>query len=119
MLTLAIKESKKSMARCRHGAVIVRGGSVLGKGHNTYKTHATFGRGPLRTLHAEAAAIRDARRRGINLRGATIYVARTGENSKMSRPCADCQGMLESYGIRKVVYTGQNGEPITEWPLYA
>ena len=117
MIKLAIKEASLSQARCKHGAVVTRGGSVLGKGRNTYKTHATRGRGPLRTLHAEAACIRDAERRGINLRGATIYVARTGNKSQMSRPCLDCQQMIEDYGIRKVVYTDETGAVITTWPL--
>jgi deoxycytidylate deaminase len=117
MIRLAKKESVKSTCRCRHGATVVRGGSVLGKGYNKYKTHATLGGGPLKTLHAEAAAIRDAVRRGIDLRGATIYVARTGKGSNMSRPCGDCQAMIEAHGIRKVVYTDEDGNVLTEYPL--
>lgn len=117
MITIAQKEADKSKARCKHGAVLTRGGSVLGKGCNSYKTHPKWGSGPLKTLHAEAAALRDALRRGINVRGTTIFVARSGPNSKMSRPCEDCQSLLIEYGVAKVVYTDENGEPVTDWPL--
>lgn len=115
MIAAALKESKKSECRSQHGAIITRGGSVLGKGSNTYKTHPTWGGGPLKTLHAEAAAIRDAVRQGINVRGATIYVVRGGE--RMSKPCPSCKKFIMQYGISKVVYTDGEGNIVTEYPL--
>lgn len=117
MLNVAKKESQKSSCRCQHGAAVSKGNRLLGKGHNSYKPHPTWGGGPLKTLHAEAAAIRDAIRRGIDVRGATIYVVRTSENSQMSKPCPSCQQLIEDYGIRKVVYTNEEGEVVSEWPL--
>ena len=123
MLHLALKEAANSTVRTRHGAVVCKGGRVFGKGFNTYKSSPTWGfpkihskyGNPFYTIHAEAAAIRDAVRRGIDLKGSTIFVAREGHN-QMSKPCPDCQGMIESHGIRKIVYTDENGNPITEWP---
>ncbi len=115
MINLALKEAQRSKVRCQHGSVVSRGGSVLGKGYNKYKPHARWGSGPMNTLHAEAAAIRDAVRRGIKLRGATIFVARTGP--RMSKPCSACQKLIEQYGISKVVYTDDEGNVITTYPL--
>ena len=110
----AKKEALKSKCRCKHGAVIVRGGSVLSKGHNTYKPHCTYGGGPLSTLHAEAAAIRNAHNKGISLVGAIIYVVRQGGLSNMSKPCKFCTEKIIKAGIKKVIYTNSNGDYINE-----
>lgn len=114
MIQQARKEAKKSKCRCKHGAVITKGGSTLSKGYNSYKPHPTFGSGPLLTLHAEAAAIRFAVSKGINLKGATIYVVRHGGLSDMSKPCNSCKNLIKLYGIRKVVYTDQLGNIVKE-----
>ena len=114
MIHQARKEAIKSKCRCKHGAVITRGGSTLSKGYNSYKPHPTFGGGPLLTLHAEAAAIRFAVNKGINLKGATIYVVRHGGLSDMSKPCLNCEELIRAHGIRKVVYTNKLGNIITE-----
>lgn len=58
------------------------------------------------STHAEVAALRAAPR-GMNLKNATMYVARiyrTGEPA-MSAPCAQCRIALKAAGISKVVYT--------------
>lgn len=117
LITVAFKESQKSACRTRHGAVVAKNGRVLGRGHNSYRSHGgQWGGGPLNTLHAEAAAIRDAVHRGIDVRGTTLYVTR-GNANRMSKPCVSCQALLEKYGISKVVYTDEEGNVLTEWPL--
>lgn len=117
MIRLAIKHAKNSVENFRHGAVIAHGNRVISSGVNSYKTHPTYGVGTLKTLHAEAQAIKRAVSSGMNLRGATIYVARTGHVSRMSKPCAGCQALIKKHGIAKIVYTDTNGEIITIWPL--
>jgi diaminohydroxyphosphoribosylaminopyrimidine deaminase/5-amino-6-(5-phosphoribosylamino)uracil reductase len=73
------------------GAVIVRDGEVLGEGF-----HAELG-----GLHAERAALADARARGAEVRGATIYVT--------LEPCAHqgrqppCSEAILEAGIGRVV----------------
>lgn len=121
MINAALKESALSTARCRHGAIISKGGRVLARGHNSYRTHPKWGSGPLKTLHAEAAAIRRAVSQGIDVRGATIFVVRNDNNGggRMSKPCKGCQAFIEQYGISKIVYTDESGEIIIEIPLYA
>ena len=78
------------------GAVIVRDGTVIGEGF-----HAVLGE-----LHAERAAIEDARARGEDPAGSTIYVtlepcAPTGRQP----PCTEA--ILEA-GISRVVYASED-----------
>ena len=78
------------------GAVLVRDGDVIGEGF-----HAALGE-----LHAERAAIEDARARGEDATGSTIYVtlepcAHTGRQP----PCTEA--ILEA-GISRVVYASED-----------
>jgi diaminohydroxyphosphoribosylaminopyrimidine deaminase / 5-amino-6-(5-phosphoribosylamino)uracil reductase len=78
------------------GAVLVREGEVIGEGF-----HAALGE-----LHAERAAIEDARGRGEDPAGSTIYVtlepcAHTGRQP----PCTEA--ILEA-GISRVVYASED-----------
>jgi deoxycytidylate deaminase len=126
MIHIALKESAKSDCRAKHGAAICRHKNVLSKGHNSYKCHPKWSYTKvhskdhtiLYTIHAEADAIRQAIRRGIDIRGTTIFVARNDNNggARMSKPCVNCQKLIERYGIAKIVYTDENGEIIEEWP---
>jgi deoxycytidylate deaminase len=49
--------------------------------------------------------------RGIELKGATIYIARMSRKGTpaMSRPCANCMKEIVKAGIRKIVYTNSVG----------
>mgnify|MGYP000296549838 FL=1 len=97
-----------------HGAVLVKGGSVINASYNKDNS-CSFGsrfRDPDRgraTLHAELGCI-------LNLdksvtQGATIYVVRVGKRGdfKMSKPCPMCNGALKHVGIKKVFYTSDEG----------
>ncbi len=116
MIALAYKEAKKSRCKYKHGAVITKSGCVVSTGFNANKAHPTWGSGPMNSIHAEGAAIRNAVRKGINVRGAKIYVTRNKGISRMSRPCSDCMKLIEKYGIKKIIYTDIEGNVITEWP---
>lgn len=105
MMRLAVKESKKSINRFKLGAVIAKGKRVLSKAHNIKKTHPEFGSGQFGTLHAESNAIYKAIRRGVDIKGSTIYIYR--ENSNLAKPCPCCMGLIHKYGIKEVVYSGE------------
>jgi deoxycytidylate deaminase len=101
----------RSTAVKRHGAVIIKGGRVIGCGYNKY-TNKPFFVSPEHqqhycSTHAEVAAIRSSK---ANLRGATVYVARINKRGeeRFSAPCSNCQAELDKNGIRKVVYTVWN-----------
>jgi len=110
-------QAAKKLAACsqfpdsRHGAVLVRGGSIINTSYNKnnfcsfgkrfQKTHS--GR---TTVHAELGAILGLDRSITT--GATLYVARIGRTSdefRMSKPCSMCEAALRHVGIKRVVYT--------------
>ena len=74
------------------GAVVVKDGAVVGRGHN----RPVAGRDP--TAHAEVMALRDAAEQIGNYRLAECMLYVTLE------PCAMCAGAIMNARIRRVVY---------------
>jgi tRNA(adenine34) deaminase len=74
------------------GAVVVRNGEIIGRGHNRREIDGD----PL--AHAEILAIQDAAMRtaGWRLTGSTMYVT--------LEPCAMCAGALVNSRIERLVY---------------
>ena len=82
------------------GAVVVKGGEIVGEGW-----HKKAGGD-----HAEVAAIKSARRRGVkSLRGASIYV--TLEPCSKPGRVGACTDAIAAAGIAKVVYAVQDPNP--------
>lgn len=105
MLNLAARIASRGAGRVEPnpmvGAVIVRDGRVIGMGH-----HGKFG-----GLHAEREAIADARRRGEDPRGATIYVTlEPCSHFGKQPPCVDA--VLEA-GIARVVMARRDPNPVS------
>lgn len=106
-LQLACKQAELSNCEQRHGAVIVKGGSVLAVGINSWRNdmHSI----PIEdfnkylTIHAEVSAIK----RASNTEGATMYVARINKKGEpvFSRPCKNCYKEMKEVGIKKVIFT--------------
>ena len=102
----------------RHGAVLIKGGSVLNLAANS-NNHTSFGQrfrsSPGRaTHHAETACVLGLDRSSTH--GATMYVARVNKTGewKLSKPCSMCHEVMKFVGIKRVVYTtGDN-----EWESY-
>lgn len=97
----------KSTATKRHGCIIVKGGRVIGRGYNVYKTNpfiASENHMDRCSVHAEVAAIKNVRG---SLKGATIYVARINKRGEVrySKPCSNCQSVINECGIRKVLWS--------------
>ena len=93
----------------RHGAVLVKGGSILNIAANS-DNHTSFGQrfrtAPGRaTHHAETACVLGIDRE--TTQGSTIYTARVNRQGewKMSKPCSMCHEVMKYVGVRKVVYT--------------
>ncbi len=99
--------TSKCNPRTRHGALIVRGGRIVGRGVNKDRNDPEFSKAPgsAFAVHAEIDALRNAGNTPV--KGATIYVARVGSSGdlRMSRPCASCQAALKAAGVKTVVYT--------------
>jgi len=102
----------------RHGAVLIRGGSVLNIAANS-DNHTSFGQrfrtSPGKaTHHAETACILGLDKSITS--GGTLYVARINKAGdwKMSKPCSMCHEVLKFVGIKRVVYTIAKNE----WGTY-
>lgn len=104
----------KSSAKNTHGAVVVKGGRVLGTGWNKNRNHpAVVSPEHIKSdcsYHAEEVAIREAGE--SNVRGAIIYVARVNKNGddRDSKPCPKCTSLIEKVGIKRVIFTMEAGE---------
>lgn len=112
-LSVARYLASKSESRQRHGAVIVKGGSVIGTGFNKDRNHPDIV-SPEHikshcSVHAEVDAIRDAK---WNVKGAVLYVARVNAQGKdrNSKPCDRCMVVIEETQIKKVIYTGSDDD---------
>ena len=101
----------------RHGAILVKGGSIISTSPNKdsfCSFGARFRNGRHQpghaTLHAEIGAILGLARTATD--GATLYVARIGkaDEFRMSKPCQMCESTLRHVGIKRVIYTIDNKE---------
>jgi deoxycytidylate deaminase len=113
-LSVARYLATKSKSRNTHGALVVKGGRVLGSGFNKDRNHPKIvSPEHIKTdcsFHAEQVAIKEAGE--DNVRGAVIYVARVNRQGKDrdSKPCSRCSALIERVGIKKVVFTAEAGE---------
>lgn len=91
---LALIQAKKAFMEDEVpiGAIIVRDGEILGKGHNEKEQRRDA------TAHAEILALQEAMRKvdGWRLTGATIYVT--------IEPCVMCVGALLQARIKRIVF---------------
>ncbi len=115
MFELCREEAKKSQFRSRHGAILVnKGGKVLHSAFNS-TAYTKFGmrfrkRGwGESTQHAEIKCILGLDK-GLT-EGGVIYVVRIDNDGsfKMSKPCHMCAASLVFVGIKKVIYTTNDG----------
>ena len=106
LIETALSLAEQSPCKQRHGAIVVKGGRILGKGFNEYRNEPQDWM-PVEnvSIHAEIAAMS-----GIapdKLKGATVYVARRGRCNvhACSRPCPRCYDALVKAGVKKIIYT--------------
>ncbi len=99
--------------KIRHGAILVKGGSIINTCFNKDK-FCSFGtrfrdpdRGPA-TIHAELGCILGLSRDVTS--GADIYVCRINKKGEFrnSKPCAMCHSALKHVGIKRVYYTADD-----------
>jgi tRNA(Arg) A34 adenosine deaminase TadA len=118
----ALKEALKSKLTDWHiGAVLVRGGNIIGRGHNRYSANAHFLSRKLNkriwSLHAEMDAIFPLLKRNADLSDTTMYVTGIKSNGRgvNCKPCTICANLLNMLGIT-VFYTNKSGEIKTDEP---
>lgn len=103
----AIELASTSLCKKRHGALVVRGSRVIGRGINIDKTHPDWHQRQRFSYHAEVRAVK--RSKG-SVEGATIYSMRDGP-WKVSRPCGGCIDRMRRLGIRSVVFVSVTTSP--------
>ena len=105
---------QSTYGKLKHGAVLVKGGSVINTCYNKDK-FCSFGakfRDSNRshaTIHAELGCILGISRNVTT--GADIYVCRVNRKGEFrnSKPCAMCHEALKHVGVKRVYYTGEEG----------
>jgi len=111
-LTLAAKIANQNdtCVQHRHGAVLVKGGSVLSYSTNQNALKSWVARFRHRdkghaTKHAEVGCIHNIDRSKTS--GSTLYVTRISNkgNFLLSKPCPMCKRALKNAGIKRVYYT--------------
>lgn len=109
-LSVARYLATKSNERMMHGAILVKGGRVIGMGFNKAKNSPFIvSEDQIKkycSRHAEIVAIKDAK---FNVKGAILYVARVNKNGidRNSKPCESCQEVIDTSGIKRVIYTSE------------
>lgn len=105
----------------RHAAAVIKKGAVYGLGVNSSKTdpmQRQYSDHPLKVcIHAEVAAIKRASShlRTRDLSNCTLMVVRSKSDDDgnillgNSKPCDACQKAIDEHGIRKVIYSIDNG----------
>ena len=105
-MNIAQEVSSRSTCDRKHvGAVIVRGktilstgynGSIKGLNHCDDVGHEMSNDHCIRTIHAEANAIVQAAKHGINIDQSEIYIT--------ASPCFDCFKLIANVGIGKIYF---------------
>lgn len=113
IMKLAEKEAEKSSDWWRRvGAAIVKNGKaiIISRNRHLPSDHTPYANGDPRNnfhkgdhielstaIHAEAAAIAEAAKKGISLEGTSIYVS--------TFPCPPCAKLIACSGIKKLYYS--------------
>lgn len=93
VIQLAIKLANRSTHRqYKMAAVLLRGGSIISKAHNTTTWNG----------HCERRALRP----GIDARGTVLIVVRS--NMRCSKPCDRCMEAIRAAGVKKIGYVDSN-----------
>lgn len=103
------------------GCVVVDSHRIISSGSNSVSRHHRvqvdldnkfFGKGSsLGPIHAESAALIPLMSKGVNLKGATLYVYREHKNGikALAHPCERCMQLIQKCGIKRIKYTIEDG----------
>ena len=98
----------------RHGATLIKGSTVVNascnkNGFNSFGARFRKKSQGKATLHAELGAVLNVER--SKTEGATIFVVRVNNSGeqRLSKPCHMCESAMRHCGIKKVIYSTNNG----------
>lgn len=125
-----MEAEKSTFDRFHVGAVVVYKNKIIGRGHNSNKTHPAQqfyneryrnfnnvdGAFIKHSVHAELASLNDVSfivGKNIDWSKAKIYVYRISAGRKngygLSKPCPACMAAIRDVGIKHVYYTDNDG----------
>jgi deoxycytidylate deaminase len=101
------------------GCVAVSGHKIISSGYNSCKTNPMqkrlnihrFEADTPATIHSELACLLPLiKRKDIDFSNVTLYIYREHKSGALAiaRPCASCEALIKSLGIRNIYYTGNN-----------
>jgi len=107
LLNIAVKAAGASELNQKHGAVVVKSGSVLSIGVNKKRNYDMVRAAKVYSKHFTVHAEIDALSRVADPAGATIYIARvnTDGEERYSAPCENCAEALRKAEIKNIIYT--------------
>lgn len=99
----ASNQAKKSVMVKQHGCVLVHNSQIVGKGFNKPAPELKI----QRSIHAEVAAICDAKRNMASLKNCTLYVVRINTDGELARslPCKHCEKFIKKHCIPLVFFS--------------
>lgn len=121
-IDLAKRISYQSDYSHRHGAVLVKGASIINVSCNKNKFSSfalrfTKKQKHFATVHAELGSILNVERR--HTEGSVVYVVRVNnlDEYRMSKPCDMCEEAMRWVGVKKVIYSTSEEEVFEEMKL--
>lgn len=111
-MNIIVNEAEKSShSFFRHGAISLYKNKILTKGHNQCLNKDII----FTSMHAEMSVIQQLKRMNLNLKKIkklTIVVIRINKNGllRQSKPCNKCQHIMKRYGIKKCIYSNEDGK---------
>lgn len=106
-IQMCVRLAEKSSLTHKHGCVIVdtKSGEIVSKGFNQrLNNHAHVS-----SLHAEIAAIKNAKKHRIKDMSCDMYIVRIGKVDgvlRYSKPCSHCSGVIKTRTrLRNIYYS--------------
>lgn len=108
---VASQEAHKSTMSSHHGCVAVRGGKIIARGHNNYRTYSNDGMIKGCSCHAEIDVLRKCMKLGI-LNKINLYIVRISSVNTFSdsTPCTECYNTMKNmFNIKYIIYSTNKG----------
>ncbi len=114
LVEYARKHVHKSVGINAHVSLLVIRNKVISCGVNNYlKTHPKGPTDRLQFIHSELDCIRRFNFRENKINRATLYNFRflraNLNNLMMAKPCGGCQKLAQTFGIKRIFYSTQEG----------
>ena len=120
----ALHLAATSPCRQKHGCLIVKSNRLLSASTNTFRNHSQYVKAYNHcSFHAEVNAMRRlipyGRSCRPSIKNATLFIARINNKgeARLSKPCNSCQSMIDSFNIRKIVWTDNLDREAGNWSM--